>query len=260
MGRTLTWHLAWASVRGTAHEQDGSDCQDSCNAGVFRNSSGEWVLAAIAADGAGSAKAGGNAAEAVCTYGLHLVETFVQNDALTSEHLTEQRMFEWARDMRQHLLTLAEHAGQTPRDWACTLLAAVCTRSVAAYLQVGDGAIVARCGGADAVVYWPSSGEYANETFFLTDEDGLQRLQVSVTETVPSALALLTDGLQRLALNYSARTAHSAFFSPLFGELQCAASIDPGEFEGRLQRLLASPQVNARTDDDKTLVLAAKTE
>jgi hypothetical protein len=66
--------------------------------------------------------------------------------------------------------------------------------------------------------------------------------------------------LQRLALHYEGRTAHAPFFRPMFAPVRAA---DPGRAETlstQLAAFLGSQPVNARTDDDKTLVLATRRE
>ncbi|MGL4552961.1 MAG: PP2C family serine/threonine-protein phosphatase, partial [Gemmataceae bacterium] len=63
------------------------------------------------------------------------------------------------------------------------------------------------------------------------------------------------DGLQGLALHYATRTAHGPFFAPLFRALRGA---DPEELGDPMRAFLESPRVNGRTDDDKTLILAAR--
>ena len=70
-------------------------------------------------------------------------------------------------------------------------------------------------------------------------------------------VALLTDGLQMLALKMPGREPHLPFFDPLFrfaaGEADTAAAAE------RLAAFLAGPRVSARADDDLTLVIAAMT-
>jgi hypothetical protein len=72
------------------------------------------------------------------------------------------------------------------------------------------------------------------------------------------ALVAFTDGLERLALDFGATKAHSPFFQGILGPV--AASEKAGR-DDKLCRALASylesDAVNARTDDDKTLLVAA---
>ena len=71
-------------------------------------------------------------------------------------------------------------------------------------------------------------------------------------------MALLTDGLQGLALRFASREAHGPFFEPMFARLRREARRGLDGLHGELARFLDSPAVNQRTDDDKTLVLATR--
>jgi hypothetical protein len=72
--------------------------------------------------------------------------------------------------------------------------------------------------------------------------------------------ALLTDGLQTIALNYQQHTAYEPFFKGLFAPLRTAEEGCSRELSESLAAFLASPRVNEKTDDDKTLVLASRSD
>ena len=106
--------------------------------------------------------------------------------------------------------------GITDREYACTLLGAIVGPSSAIFFQIGDGAIVFSLGSEYRLAFWPERGEYENTTYFVTQADFFQRLQfVSLGQRVEQ-VALLSDGLQRLALDYSAKAPHQAFFNGFF--------------------------------------------
>ena len=69
-------------------------------------------------------------------------------------------------------------------------------------------------------------------------------------------LALLTDGLQMLALRFADKSVHGPFFLPMFQALRAAESASA--LQTPLRDFLNSPAVNRRTDDDKTLILATR--
>ena len=108
------------------------------------------------------------------------------------------------------------------------------------------------------VVFWPQSGEYANTTNFLTDDDFQRNLLCQVVNGRVHEVAMFSDGLERMILNFAERTVHNPFLSPLYEKLREVADsiqlIDPPK------TFLGSEQVNERTDDDKSLVLAARIE
>jgi hypothetical protein len=159
---------------------------------------------------------------------------------------------------RARLVAAARRDKQDERDFSCTLLAALVDEHAAVFFQIGDGAIVYQAeDGRYVPALWPQSGEYANCTWFLTDPDAVSRVQMTRARGVHE-LALLTDGLQGLALQFVSRAAHGPFFAPMFARLRGVSATRPRALAGELGRFLDSPAVNQRTDDDKTLVLATR--
>jgi hypothetical protein len=142
------------------------------------------------------------------------------------------------------------------RELACTLLLAVVGERAAAFSQIGDGAIVISVNQEYETVFWPQSGEYINTTNFVTDDRWEDHLEFSVRHEAIDEVALFTDGLQALVLSYAEKRAHCPFFAPLFRTLRDAPS--PDELAAPLRRFLDSPRVNDRTDDDKSLIVAAR--
>jgi len=158
---------------------------------------------------------------------------------------------------------VARMAGCRRKDFACTLLAAFVGQDRAAYLQIGDGAIVVSRegqGGAKEYdwVFWPDQGEYANETYFATGSYAADKLQFVARYEQVEEVALFSDGIQNMVLDYKTRTASAAFFRPMFGAVR---KLDPGhssELSTHLIKYLGSRQILSRTDDDKTLILASR--
>jgi hypothetical protein len=101
----------------------------------------------------------------------------------------------------------------------------------------------------------PQSGEYINETIFLTSPDYLSAVQFAFRRCDVRSVAVLSDGLQMLALQMPDGNPHAPFFAPLFRFI--AKSKDEQAAQEQLVEFLNSPRVQARTDDDITLFLAA---
>src|SRR5207245_2561888 len=118
---------------------------------------------------------------------------------------------------RAAILARAEEDGEEATSYAATLLALVDTPDGGAALQIGDGVIVVG-GGADGWrwMFWPERGEYANITRFLTDDDAPDRLRVAEFPESPTDIAIMTDGLQSLALDYAGESVHEPFFRGMF--------------------------------------------
>jgi len=143
------------------------------------------------------------------------------------------------------------------RALATTLILLVATPVLVAAAQVGDGAVVVGDGGSDLIALTtPQSGEYLNETTFLTAPDALDTAQINVWHGVPGYVAAFSDGLQMLALQMPAGTPHAPFFVPLFQFV--ARLTDAAAAQEQLTAFLRSPRLRTRVDDDVTLLIAAR--
>jgi hypothetical protein len=121
---------------------------------------------------------------------------------------------------------------------------------------VGDGGVVVDTGAGLEVAVVPMSGEYANMTHFVTDEDAVTVLATKSYADRALKVAAFTDGIQRLALNMATNTPHEPFFAPFFNGMAKATAEQEDQLQGLLVKFLGSAPVNERTDDDKTLALA----
>lgn len=250
-----------ASVIGTSHEKAGGKCQDANACEVFSLPTGEEVLVAAVADGAGSASFGGEGAARACGALLELIRHYLHSGNAV-EHISKDSSAGWIAFIQNLLEEEAKAASCERRDFACTILGLIVGESCAACLQVGDGVMVLADSEERAYghVFWPDRGEYANTTHFITEDDALLHLQFASVKRRIEEAALLTDGLQSVALNYQQQTAHEPFFKGLFAPLRAAAGDCSPELLASLAAFLGSARVNEKTDDDKTLVLASRAD
>ncbi|MDG4556122.1 MAG: PP2C family serine/threonine-protein phosphatase [Candidatus Contendobacter sp.] len=251
------WRYVYASIPGVAHRASGADCQDACAVQWLEAPDTPPALALAAADGAGSAAEARAGAELAC-------QTLL---AECAAQLAQAPGADWARTAAETLIervqaALSQRAAETGlpvREFACTLLGAVLAEDWALFLQIGDGAIVIGAGDDYRPVFWPQAGEYANETYFVTDDGAATRLEFAALAEPVGEIALLTDGLQALALHYQTRQAHAPFFRPLFQRLRAVPEPGcPPDLQAALARFLDAPALNQRTHDDKTLILATR--
>lgn len=203
------WRYVAASVVGTSHQRVGSGCQDANECQVYSSPDGENVLVATVSDGAGTASCGGDGATRACSVFVGLVGDHLSSGSTVEQISIDTAKF-WIAVIQNVLGKEAESVSRERREFACTLLGVVASTSCTACLQVGDGVMVV----ADSEehvyghVFWPDRGEYANTTHFVTQEDALEHLQFESVRREIVEVALLTDGLQSLALNYQQRAAH----------------------------------------------------
>jgi serine/threonine protein phosphatase PrpC len=246
------WRFAAAQTTGTSHLRAGLPCQDRLACAALPGG----ALVAALADGAGSAAEGGLGAEiaveaVVRQVRFSLEEGLVDFDAVLKKAAAQARAAVLAEALRQDL---------EPRSLASTLLALVLTPDGGGALQIGDGVIVVGDTGDEwSWVFWPQRGEYANTTFFLTDDEALGRVQIETLPATITGAALMSDGLEPLALHYASTTVHQPFFQGMFRPLIQAAGegeIDP--LSSSLEQFLLSDRVSSRTDDDLSLILATR--
>lgn len=154
--------------------------------------------------------------------------------------------------------SVARERGLNKRDFAATLLMAIVGDEYAVFAQLGDGAIVIDSVEGYSPVFWPQSGEYANTTYFVTDKTAIHHLAFKTIEQPVNEIAVFTDGIQGLALQYEIKSAHQPFFKPLFSSLQQVPVEALSSMNDHLAAFLNSERVNERTTDDKTLILACR--
>jgi hypothetical protein len=242
-------------VRGPAHEESGLPCQDYC-LGRAQTYEHGTVLVLACADGAGSVRYADVGARAACLGVVHLVLADLEA-GLAVERIDRPTVLAWHRQTRRHLRRCAARLEADLDELACTLLLAVVGERAAAFSHVGDGAVVALERGAYHPVFWPQwAGEEDNSTNFVTNNDYAKRLEFELRIGRVDELALLTDGVQVLALNGVTRTAQQMFFGPVFERMR--ATKHPEKLARALRKFFGSPAVRARSDDDKTLVLATR--
>jgi hypothetical protein len=247
------WRVIGAAVQGVSHERLGLPCQDA--QGYLRLPGGELLIAL--ADGAGSAARSDEGARLAVQIAIESLAGGLAGQTPEDELDFIGLLLSAYDEARQALLDLAEEAGELPRLFATTLSLVVILEGKLAVGQLGDGVVVCREPGGELFVASPQQrGEYANETYFLTQEDALEQVDIQVFENEVEALAVMSDGLARLALRLPSQEPHSPFFSPLFAFLTSVEA--EAEGEEKLAAFLASERIRARTDDDKALVLAVR--
>ncbi len=247
------WQVFGASVQGTAHGKTGVPCQD---AHAYRRVPGDVVVLAVA-DGAGSAVYSDQGAQAAVGSAADALARALESGWPDQAGEWEALFLNVYARARQCVVQLAEDQGLAPRALASTLLCAAVSEHGLAVAQLGDGVAVAGLeGGRWYVAARPQRGEYANETYFLTQGEALPPLDVRLYPDAVQAVAAMTDGLLRLVLDLQRNEPHLPFFQPL---LSFAAQMsDEAEAGQQLASFLASERVSARTDDDKTLILAVR--
>jgi serine/threonine protein phosphatase PrpC len=247
----VRWQATAASVMGTSHEKTGQPCQDAYRWEILPGA----LLVAAVADGAGSASLGDMGAEVAARTA---VDSILRREPILPENDDEWRslLAEALKAAQEAVYEEAIAHEVTERDLATTLILIVAAPELIAAAQVGDGAVVAAdVDGNISGITAPQTGEYINQTTFLVSPGALDMAQVTIRHLPVARVAVLSDGLQMLALKMPQGVPHAPFFSPLF---RFAAEVDNEAVAAeQLEMFLRSQRVRERTDDDLTLLLAA---
>jgi hypothetical protein len=249
---SYNWKFAKSRAIGSSHIKTGIPCQDRLACEVVTS---ETLIAAVA-DGAGSASHAEIGADIVVQTVVRLISRDIESGRSDFVEILKNA----AMVAQKKLYDVAQKHGAAVRDFATTLLAVIAGPQGGAALQIGDGVIVVH-GGTDGWVwvFWPQRGEYANTTFFLTDENALNLLQVEQITSKITEIALMTDGIEPLVLNYASQTVHEPFFNGIFEPL--LLENDHSEIRHiseMLNRFFSSERVRARTDDDISFIMATR--
>ncbi|MCC7359688.1 MAG: protein phosphatase 2C domain-containing protein [Anaerolineales bacterium] len=246
------WRVLGASVVGTAHRRADKPCQDAHAYRVL----GDGALLVVA-DGAGSSAYSDEGARLAADTALAALVEAVQLGWPSGEQIWRLIFESVYAQARQAVLDRAAQTGANAREYACTLLCAALSADLLVVAQLGDGLAVAATGpGEWFVAAAPQRGEYANETYFLVQPQAVSHVAVSVYAEGIESLAVMTDGLLRLVLDVPSVTPHAPFFNPLVSFAHAAPH--DHQANDQLADFLNSDRVSARTDDDKTLVLAVR--
>lgn len=252
------WRYAHASVIGSAHVVQNTVCQDRFSCRVIETVSGEVLIAAVA-DGAGSTSSGQTGAEIACDFFAEQAMEFLKAANASVESLTEEFGKRWISYLQAKIAAVALEEEKPVREFASTFVGAIVDKSGAAFYQIGDGAIVYSVSGASSSYCFgiePAEAEYVNMTDFITDATATERLRFNFVEEAIEDLILFSDGIFAVAVDYQTSKPHEPFLVPMIAPLRRGNDTDG--LNEKLERFLASPKINEKTDDDKTIILASR--
>ena len=251
------WRVAQASVIGQSHLNQNTVCQDRMATKIVESERDGEILIAVVADGAGSTTDGQRGAEIACEFFVNQVAEFTKSASVKS--LNEDFGRRWIAFYQQQIIAIAQIEKKELREYATTLVGAVVSRDCAVFYQVGDGgAVFSTCGKLSSYQFSiaPVETEYVNMTEFLTDETAANSLRFVLVEEAIEDLILFSDGIFAVAVNYQTMRPHEPFLMPMIAPLRNGNA--PNDLNGKLENFLASPKLNEKTDDDKTIILASR--
>lgn len=254
---TNSWRWAGARSIGTSHIRTNTACQDFAGAKLFMRPEGP-IIAAVVSDGAGSASHAEAGSKLVCLSFLRACREFLVTKPV--EELVEEDVWNWIDEIREAVNARANSIALRPRDFASTLVAVLAGAQTSIVIHIGDGAAVWKKAGSDdwEVPSWPYHGEYASTTAFVTDDPQPKLSYLRIDEAIDE-FALFSDGIERLVLEQTTRSAHAPFFNRMLAPLKGSnAEGSDKDLSAALKDYLDSPSVCERTDDDKSLILGVR--
>ena len=257
--RAQHWNIAYATAIGTSHQKLGTKCQDASACKIITSKTGKEILLAAASDGAGSVSKSDIGSNLTVNLFIKEFEAALEESSCISDFSREfiiGLLDKTRREIQKH----ADDSNSAMKEYSCTVLGAVVWCERALFFQIGDGAIVIENNSEQKLVsvFWPQHGEYINQTNFLTQDNWQAILEFKSYEEKIDRIALFTDGIERLVLDYSSSSVHSPAFTPIYDWLEQSSLNNEESQSSAISAFLQSDHVNDRTDDDKTLIIASR--
>jgi Protein phosphatase 2C len=249
------WRVFSASATGQRNLEQGAAGQDASHYTVTGD-----VLVAIVCDGAGSVPEGRTGSHFIaCSLAEQLSSTLHAGSlsGLPSEGSAplEAAIQSAVEAVRTRLADLAASRQLALHDFSCTLVGCVVSPGGGCFFQIGDGFAIAQGAAGDSVLSQPENGEFADETYFVTDEDWKNHLRLTPLPAPERGcvIGLLSDGTAPFAVNRERSGFFRPFIDPIAAFLREATAPNG---DAALQNLLQSPRACEISLDDKTLLLA----
>lgn len=253
----MSWKVVTHSAIGSRHLSKGLPCQDYGNYCV----QDDLIMGAVA-DGAGSAKYSDVGSKVTVETYLKCVQQELKplfSNSGSPEDISDINFRDLFSNVSHAIFNALEteaNQGDFPlRELGCTLLGFIASPHWIAAMQIGDGFIVLREYQDDDIhlLFQPDKGEFINETLFITSQGAIDQMQVVVKQVQPQFICAATDGLENVAIRFHDWQPHLPFFQPF---IDCLSLIpEVVDQKSYVQTFLESDRLNAKTDDDKTLLL-----
>ena len=252
----MTTHFKWASALqvGTSHITRDAPCQDAVSVREFTDRDGTpWILAALSDGAGGSPHSERGSKYAIECFTDFMLEAVVECPPINDTEL-EDLVARAVGLVRRTINEVAQTHERKTIDYAATFLGCVSNAKRTAFVQLGDGAIIHGHLNKWKLAFLPQHGEFANHTFFVTEEQHMDQIQIKVTAS-PAFIVLTSDGLEECLIQPKTNDVHPPlldYFASAFG-----FHGEVGECEQLSQeigKLLVSPIVTKRSDDDTSVI------
>ena len=248
----MQWKVFFASATGKQHLDGNSPCQDAGHHLAVND-----VLIGVVCDGAGSASQGHLGADFFARRLTELVSASLRSGQFALDTQLDYRDFlvPIIEAARTQLNEVAVGKELVLRDFACTVVGCIASRGRGCFFHIGDGFGICVRNTGESVLSQPENGEYADQTYFVTDERWQDHLRLTPLPDIQqgSLIGLMSDGASPFAVNRAKTGFFPPFIDPVVSFLSNATEHGGSE---ALQQVLESEKTYAITADDKTLLLA----
>jgi len=252
----MHWKVFLASATGKYHLDAAEPCQDAAHFAIR-----DEAFVGVVCDGAGSAEQGQAGAQFLARAVTEGVAGALASGCLTHSGGpgTVEQLQDIVRGARDALSRIAASEQRVLRDFASTLVGCFSTPLGGCFFHIGDGFAVQRAGAGAAAgsgaISLPENGEFADQTYFVTDESWCEHLRVTPLGAVHPGcvIGLMSDGTASFAIDRARTGFFGPFIDPVVTFLRKTGG-DDGSLA--LQNLLEGEKTFAITGDDKTLLLA----
>ena len=248
----MKWKVFFASATGKYHLDRNDPCQDAGHYAVIDD-----VLIGVVCDGAGSSSNGQTGSEFFAKRVTELVSEYVRSERFDKKSGSDHRedLLGIIQKARAELEESALAQELEPRDFACTLVGCIVSPYGGCFFHIGDGFAIHHCEDGESEISFPENGEYADQTYFVTDDDWQDHFRVTAISAIGSGglIGLMSDGASPFAVNRPRTGFYRPFIDPVVTFLR-----DATEHNGNqaLKNLLDNERTFEITPDDKTLLLA----
>ena len=245
----MTWFCCSSKTVGQSHIASGIPCQDAVAYRVI----GSTKFVTALSDGAGSASksqiGSQTLVETVCNY----VGNFLLDSSQTNYKNLDRAVKESILMARDHLKKLGN-----PEEFHATALIAVGLDKEVVVYHIGDGSItIGENSHGGFVIHRsePENGEFANETFFYTQEVWEQHFRKTIIKNSLFVI-LASDGVDPFI--WDSKGTRNGFIKPLLQKIQpLNSNNDADKF---LNEIITDPRTNDVTNDDKSIIIAIHNE
>ena len=227
------WRVFSASATGKRNLEQGAAGQDASHCVVTDD-----VLVATVCDGAGSVREGRTGSDFIAR---------ALAEQLSSTLHADRNLPEVQAEGSARLEATIHSAIEAVRTRLADL--------GGCFFHIGDGFAIQQGAAGDSVLSRPENGEYADETYFVTDENWKDHLRLTPLPAPERGcvIGLMSDGTAPFAVNRARSGFFRPFIDPIAAFLREATAPNGNE---ALRNLLESPRACEISPDDKTLLLA----